>query len=149
MTLDEIKSAVRAGYRVCHHNPGYVVLCDSIGQWLIKYAPNGYCIGLTHSDGLTMNGKPEEFFIDRSTPAAQIRAMRADLDSAQTLQDLDCLYIEWIGYSTVEDNKDGGFPIDAEYVRGILSDYIKEMILNLAGRVEGPNALDSDYKPAD
>jgi hypothetical protein len=34
--------------------------CD---QWLIKCELNDHCIGLTWRDGVTMNGKPEDFFI--------------------------------------------------------------------------------------
>jgi hypothetical protein len=63
MTLEEIKSAVEAGKTVCWGNPGYTVLKDSIGQWLVRYVYNGYCFGLTHRDGVTMNGKPEDFFL--------------------------------------------------------------------------------------
>jgi hypothetical protein len=67
MTLDEIKDAVRAGQRVCWSNRGYEVHEDSIGQWLITYrrgTPHADSIGLTWMDGVTVNGRPEEFFID-------------------------------------------------------------------------------------
>lgn len=64
MTLEEIKDAVLAGKRVCCGNRDYEVIRDHIGQWRIRLGPNGYCIGLTWADGKTMNGKPEEFFID-------------------------------------------------------------------------------------
>jgi hypothetical protein len=32
-------------------------------QWLIRCKANGSCIGLTHQDNITMNGKESEFFI--------------------------------------------------------------------------------------
>lgn len=64
MTLEQIKAAVLAGKTVYWSNEGYTVILDSIGQWLIKYAPNAHCIGLTHRDGVTMNGAPEEFYMD-------------------------------------------------------------------------------------
>jgi len=62
MTLIEIKAAVEAGKKVFWSNRSYEVLKDSVGQWLIRCS-NGSCIGLTHRDGVTMNGEPEEFFI--------------------------------------------------------------------------------------
>lgn len=63
MTLEEIKAAVNTGKTVCWSNYGYVVVHDQVGQWLIKFTPNNHCISLTHQDGVTMNGKPEDFFI--------------------------------------------------------------------------------------
>jgi len=63
MTLPEIKAAVLEGKTVCWNNASYVVIRDSIGQWLIQYTPSGYCIGLTHRDETTMNGKESDFFI--------------------------------------------------------------------------------------
>ena len=63
MTLQEIQAAVEAGQTVCWSNPGYRVIKDSLGQWLVKFLPNGHCWGLTHQDNVTVNGKPEEFFI--------------------------------------------------------------------------------------
>jgi hypothetical protein len=63
MNLQEIKSAVESGKRVCWHNVGYEVIKDRIGQWFVKCRGNGHLIGLTHRDGVTMNGKPSDFFI--------------------------------------------------------------------------------------
>lgn len=63
MNLAEIKAAVESGKTVCWSNRGYVVVKDRIGQWLIQFLTNGHCIGLTWTDGRTLNGKPEEFFI--------------------------------------------------------------------------------------
>jgi hypothetical protein len=64
MTLDEIKQAVLDGKTVHWANARYVVIHDSIGQWLIKCGE--HCIGLTWLDGVTMNGKEEEFYIAES-----------------------------------------------------------------------------------
>lgn len=64
MTLEEIKAAVTAGKRVCWANRGYVVTGSDTAQWLITFTPNQHSIGLTHLDGVTMNGRPEQFFID-------------------------------------------------------------------------------------
>jgi hypothetical protein len=63
MNLEEIKQAVEAGHTVHWASEGYVVIRDEIGQWLIRCLPNGHCIGLTRRDGVTMNGKPEDFFV--------------------------------------------------------------------------------------
>jgi hypothetical protein len=63
MTVDEIKSAVDAGKTVYWSNPGYKVIKDSIGQYLICFTPNKSCIGLTWTDGVTLNGKEEEFYV--------------------------------------------------------------------------------------
>lgn len=63
MNLEEIKAAVEAGKTVHWANKGYKVVKDNLGHWLIIYTHTGYCIGLTHQDGVTMNGKPEEFFM--------------------------------------------------------------------------------------
>lgn len=71
MTLDDIKAAVDAGQTVHWANIGYVVQKDWIGQYLIAYAPNGSCIGLTDREGQRLNGKETEFFIAQSKDAAE------------------------------------------------------------------------------
>lgn len=63
MNLQEIKSAVEAGKTVYCHNIAYQVIKDNLGQWLIVCTFNDYCTGLTEMDGVTLNGKPEEFFV--------------------------------------------------------------------------------------
>ena len=64
MTLQEIKTAVEAGQTVCWASEIYRVVKDRLGQWLIVCGHNEYTIGLTWRDGVTMNGSPNEFFID-------------------------------------------------------------------------------------
>ncbi|MEP0961341.1 MAG: hypothetical protein ABJQ70_17190 [Roseobacter sp.] len=66
MTLEEIKTEVDAGTRVHWVNRGYVVTRDGIGQYLLIFTRNGSAIGLTSRDGIRLNGKPEEFFIEES-----------------------------------------------------------------------------------
>ena len=63
MTAAEIKAAVDAGRAVYWENPGYRVIKDNIGQYLIVCTANKYTIGLTWRDGVTLNGKPEQFRI--------------------------------------------------------------------------------------
>lgn len=62
MTLDEIKAAVDAGRVVHWKNPSYRVIKDCIGQYLVICRMNGACISLTHLDGVTMNGQPDDFY---------------------------------------------------------------------------------------
>ena len=62
MRLDEIMYTLEIGGKVYWHNDNYEVIKDSIGQYLIHSRFNDYYIGLTHSDGKTMNGKEEDFY---------------------------------------------------------------------------------------
>jgi len=63
MTLAQIKSAIAEGKKVYWSNEGSQVILDSKGQYLIKCAWNGHCVGLTWADGVTMNGREDQFFI--------------------------------------------------------------------------------------
>lgn len=58
----EIKRAVDQGQDVRWESDGYRVVKDSIGQYLIQYV-DGYAIGLTWRDGVTLNGKLDEFYL--------------------------------------------------------------------------------------
>jgi hypothetical protein len=62
MNTREIKAALERGDRVFWVHNGYEVVKDNLGQYLIKCHDNGHCIGLTHQDGHTLNGKEKEFF---------------------------------------------------------------------------------------
>jgi hypothetical protein len=66
MTIDKIKAAVDIGLNVKWVNDGYDVIRDSLGEYLIIYRPNGYCIGLTNRAGDVLNGKPEDFYVSRN-----------------------------------------------------------------------------------
>ena len=72
MTIQEIKEAVDKGLRVHWSNPGYIVIKDSLGQYLIKYLPNDHCIGLTNRAGDQLNGRPEDFFVSALIASAQV-----------------------------------------------------------------------------
>ena len=70
MTLQQIKDAVEAGKTVHWANTAYTILKDNLRdgthQWLIAYnhgQRTAHYIGLTWQDGVTMNGRPEQFFI--------------------------------------------------------------------------------------
>ena len=63
MNLNEIKAAVRAGKTVHWASTNYVVEEDRIGQWHIICLSNRHCIGLTWQDGVTLNGREDQFFV--------------------------------------------------------------------------------------
>ena len=63
MNAQEIRAAVEAGKTACWANRGYRVIDGGIAGYLIECQSNGHCIGLTWNDGVTLNGKPEEFHI--------------------------------------------------------------------------------------
>ena len=72
MTLQQIKDAVEAGKTVHWATTAYTVLKDPLRdgtfQWLIGYNHGRYnpnYIGLTWMDGVTVNGRPEQFFIGK------------------------------------------------------------------------------------
>ena len=62
MRVDEIKAAVDAGLTVHWASPAYVVIKAPVG-YLIKCRDNGNVIGLTWRDGVTLNGREDEFYL--------------------------------------------------------------------------------------
>lgn len=62
-----------------------------------------------------MNRKP-------ASPEAEAAQMAADLSRAHTLQSLDALYLQWVGYSMVQDAPDKTAP----ELRAMLADYLGE-----------------------
>jgi len=65
MTLEEILKAVDEGLPVYWQSKGYVVERPSqSSQCVIHALSTGHCIGLTWADGVTLNGREEEFYID-------------------------------------------------------------------------------------
>ena len=77
MTLQEIKRAVENGQTVHWKNPAYRVVKDRLGQWFIT--SNTDSIGLTHSNGVTLNGQPGDFYIANHEPVAEWRAQRLNI----------------------------------------------------------------------
>lgn len=66
MTASEIKKAVEKGHKVHWATNRYTVIKDNIGQFLIEYN-SGFSkdyIGLTHRNGITLNGKESDFYIE-------------------------------------------------------------------------------------
>ena len=64
MTLEEIKTAIAEGKKVYWSNIGYEVV-KTKDDYVIKNTSNGHPIGLTWMDGVTLNGKEEDFFINK------------------------------------------------------------------------------------
>ena len=62
MNVQEIKEAVINGEKVCWCNDAYEVIQDNLERFLIKCNINGSCIGLTHTDNVTLNGHEDEFY---------------------------------------------------------------------------------------
>ena len=67
MTLDQIKDALRNGTPVHWKNEAYTVTGNpDTGNMMIYCSINGSAIGLTWTDGVTMNGKEEDFYTKAS-----------------------------------------------------------------------------------
>jgi hypothetical protein len=62
MNLQEIKEAINNGQKVYWANENYEVILGKSGYYLIECVVNGNCIGLTHIDGVTLNGNENEFY---------------------------------------------------------------------------------------
>ena len=61
MSLGDIKRAINEGLTVYWKHPGYRVVLDSNGDYLVVHE-GGSCIGLVHKDGVTMNGDECDFY---------------------------------------------------------------------------------------
>ena len=65
MKASEIRRALDEGLRVFWADRSYEVIKGKLsGDYFIRSAVTGHCIGLTHYDGITLNGKESDFFID-------------------------------------------------------------------------------------
>ena len=62
MNLQQIKQAIADGKQVFWASPAYSVIRDKCDKYLIHCTINNSYIGLTWLDGVTLNGKEEEFF---------------------------------------------------------------------------------------
>ena len=67
MNVNAIKKAVDSGKEVYWETSNYKVIKDDINQYLIHSRCNDHYIGLTWNDGVTLNGKEEEFFVKGET----------------------------------------------------------------------------------
>jgi hypothetical protein len=60
----EIKRAVDEGLHVFWIDQSYEVIKGKrLDDYYIKSLATGHCIRLTHSDGITLNGKKSDFYI--------------------------------------------------------------------------------------
>lgn len=63
MTLKEIKQAVLSGKTVHWCSERYIVKSSSADYFYIVDKYNESCIGLTHRDGVTLNGSEDQFYV--------------------------------------------------------------------------------------
>ena len=63
MTLTEIKEAMSEGKTVYWSNDRYTIKHGADGDLVIYCATNYHQIGLTWRDGVTLNGREEDFYI--------------------------------------------------------------------------------------
>lgn len=65
LSLEEIKAAVLAGKTVHWKSPAYEVVYAENEFFIVydKGSPRENYIGLTHTDGVTLNGRPYEFYL--------------------------------------------------------------------------------------
>ena len=61
MKVDEIKKAVNDGLKIRWMSDNYHVIKDG-NDYLIHCTQNDTYIGLTWKDGITLNGKEDEFY---------------------------------------------------------------------------------------
>ncbi len=63
MNLNEIKAAVQAGKVVHWSSSDYIVVYShNEDKFYIKCIHGNHCIGLTWADGVTLNGRADEFY---------------------------------------------------------------------------------------
>jgi len=86
MTLDQIKQAIAEGKSVKWANDAYDVIRSTTGEYLIVCSLNQNAIGLTWTDGVTINGKPEDFYIAKTSAEiyAEAEALAEAEDEAET-----------------------------------------------------------------
>ena len=63
MNAEEIRQAINEGKKVFWRSMYYEVIKDNLEQYFIRCVLNDHCIGLTHLDGVTLNGNESDFYI--------------------------------------------------------------------------------------
>ena len=63
ITAQTIMEYVDYGRDIRWKSDAYQVTGDELGQYFIKCLINGHCIGLTHKDGVTLNGDLSDFYL--------------------------------------------------------------------------------------
>lgn len=87
MNLSEIKQAVADNKTVHWANDGYVVTDGGIAGHLITFTSNNDSIGLTHRDGVTLNGDETDFYIKE--PERNYSGRATEGNKYQDTKDLD------------------------------------------------------------
>lgn len=88
MTAEEIRKAIDDKKRVFWIDENTEVIKDKKNQYLIIDIRNNYCIGLTHQDNTTLNGKEEEFILQTDFIKSQIRS---ELDKGKEPYEIFCI----------------------------------------------------------
>ena len=94
MTLEEIKEALSKNMVVYYKNANYIVARSGDEYFIVCLDGNSHTIGLTHDDGITMNGQMEDFFMLRGTEDMITQLVRDDIKnimSAAGIGDYDFL----------------------------------------------------------
>lgn len=97
MNVERIKAAVSAGLPVCWMNHAYSVLPDTgaASGFSVVYDAGGRKenrIGLTWSDGETLNGNPADFFVDYRVPAHVVDDALAE-HTAESILNQECRFV--------------------------------------------------------
>jgi hypothetical protein len=91
LTVHEIKAAVDRGEPVRWKSENYHVIRDRIGEYLIVCQNNQSTIGLTHQDGVTLNGDESDFYVADCEDAPDGRhEITADLEYDPSGQSRSC-----------------------------------------------------------
>lgn len=118
MNIEQIKAATNAGLQVCWASLAYTVEADtgaSCGFSIVYEAgsPKENRIGLTWSDGTTINGDADDFFVNYN----RLTYVVDDALSEQPLESVLCKECRYVG-----------FQIDSELVWVAVFSYLDGMI---------------------
>ncbi len=81
MTLAEIKEAVNKNIEVYYKSSNYVITRSGDEYYIMSLGGDEHTIGLTWMDGITMNGKEEDFFTMRSSEEIIKLLVEYDIES--------------------------------------------------------------------
>lgn len=98
MNLTQIKAAVKAGFIVHWMNHGYTV--SATASHVVYH--NGDAIGLTHLDGVTLNGQERDFFMRRTDVEGLLCHVSQNAEGAHRF-DVSHMYKGFVASSIVPD----------------------------------------------
>lgn len=109
MKLDQIKAAVDQGIKVNWANAGYQVIKDHLGEYLIVWQPRSAeagAIGLTHRDGVTLNGEECQFYpgVDNENLLAVVDSAGSEISASLALEDIALRPWRYVGFAAEDLN---------------------------------------------